>query len=262
MAREWSERHIRDLVRSEWVKIEGGGGGGDDEEKWADWFVKMMEDYVYGSRADSGGIPIPIADGTGLKGFYYDYGTYDYKPPSVNYKYTEIGVHVDVTSADLTVTRNVGGSVDCDVSWEYEGYLSFTSSEDMYPNCNGWISPNGKLLLPEGYSLIHNRTYYLGSILYATGLDVVEYAYPVTDIIHDKQTSSGRYIIDIPDTGEEFLLRTYASDGLPHVPGSEWYGIVPNKAVNTGHSGKRNFSGSGKYQVSLLSNGVISRNWM
>lgn len=260
MAREWSERHIRDLVKSEWEKLGGGGGGAGN---WSDWFIRMMEDYVYGARTDSGGIPIPINDGTGLKGFNYDYGTYDYDPPSVNYKYTEIDMHVEVTSADLTVTRNVGGSVDCDVSWEYEGYLSFTPSEDMYPKCNGWICPNGKLLLPEGYSLVHNRIYYLGSILYATGLNVGEYAYPVTDIIHDKQVASGsRYIIDIPDTGEEFLLRTYTNDGLPHVSGSAWYGIVPNKPVNTGHSGNRNFSGSGKYQVSLLSNGVISRNWM
>lgn len=258
MAREWSERHIRDLVHSEWAKLGGGGGG-----NWSDWFVKMMEDYVYGARVDSGGIPVPIDDSTGLKGFYYDYTTYDYDPPSVNYKYTEIDMHVEVTSADLKVTRNANGSIYCDVSWDYEGYLSFTPSEDMYPNCNGWICPNGHLLLPDGYSAVHNRTYYLGSILFATGLTVGEYAYPVTDIIHDKQVSSdGRYIIDIPDTGEEFLIRTYRNDGLPHVPGSAWYGIVPNKPVNTGHSGNRNFSGSGKYRVSLLSNGVISRKWM
>lgn len=235
MAREWSERHIRDLVHSEWAKLGGGGGG-----NWSDWFVKMMEDYVY----------------TGLKGFYYDYATYDYKPPSVNYKYTEIDIHVEVTSADLTVTRNAIGSIYCDVSWNYEGYLSFTPSEDMYPNCNGWICPNGHLLLPNSYD-------YLGSILYATGLNVGKYAYPVTDIIHDKQVQSdGRYIIDIPDTGEEFLIRTYKNDGLPHVSGSAWYGIVPNKPVNTGHSGNRNFSGSVKCQVLLLSGGYVSRNWM
>lgn len=245
MSREWSERHIRDLVKSEWIKLGGGGGSGEDFLGEDGIFSKIMTEFVLGAETilgRSGGLPtVEISQ-----------LTEDIERSGVRYHYKPIEYNVKVTNTSLDISRTSAlpgvlpeGTV-YDIHYEIEGSLSITDPDDqMYTNCNGWINSMALCRIPSGISYLVGVQYYLGTILEGVGAYNLWLPIDYVNCGND---------ITIEETGEEFVLRTYMTQ-----PDLLCVGIATNSQIDTSYTGLRTFKKSRDYRVTLYDNGHLTQ---
>ena len=246
MAREWSERHIRDLVNSEWKKLggDGGGGGGDSGDDFVGKdgiFSKMMTEFVLGAESAvgrSGGLPSVLL---------YQW-TEDIDRSGVRYHYKRMEYRVKVTNTSLNISKPSGqitGATVYDIHYEIEGSLNIPDPDDqMYTNCNGWINSYVPCSMPSGNGDFGTTQYYLGTILEGVGAPQLWLPIEYVNCGND---------ITIEETGEEFTLRTYT-----RAPKLLCVGIASNSQINTGYTGSRTFRKSRDYRVRLSDTGNIT----
>lgn len=239
MAREWSERHIRDLVHSEWAKLGGGGGGWTGKDGL---FSKMMSEFVLGADGATGKTG-------GLPSVLLDQWTEDIDRSGVRYHYKRMEYKVKVTNTSLDISRTSGQLIDAtvfDIHYEIEGSLNIPDPDaQMYTNCNGWINSFVQCSLPSGIGDFGGIQYYLGTILYGVGAGVLWLPIEYVNCGND---------ITIEETGEEFVLRTYTN-----APKLLCIGIASNSNIDTSYTGSRTFKKSRDYRVRLLDTGNITQ---
>lgn len=239
MSREWSERHIRDLVHSEWDKLGGGGSGGWTGEDGI--FSKMMKEFVLGADGVLG------KEG-GLPNVQLSQWTEDIERSGVRYHYKRMQYNVKVTNTSIDISRTSGlliNSTLYDIHYEIEGSLDIPDPDDqMYTNCNGWINDQVRCSLPSGTGDFERVTYYLGTIL--SGVDAYQLWLPITYVNCGND-------ITIEETGEEFVLRTYVKQ-----PVLLCVGIAANSEINTSYTGSRTFKKSRDYRIRLSDSGYIA----
>lgn len=125
--REWSERHIRDLVHSEWIKM-GGCGGGSGGYEWGTGtdkdllFIMIKEKF---GDVDSLGRPYGAIKNLTFNGSVYDPETYEYQPD----------IHMSVRITDCKPVEYMGMYVQpwYKIGWDYEGYID-VSTNTAYPD--------------------------------------------------------------------------------------------------------------------------------
>lgn len=126
MAREWSERHIRDLVHSEWKKLGGGGGSGGYE-----WGTGTDKDLLFKMIKEKFGDVNILGQSYGaiknltFNGSVYDPETYERNP--------DINMSMRVT--DCKPVEYVGNVAlpYYKIGWDYEGYIE-VSTNTTYPD--------------------------------------------------------------------------------------------------------------------------------
>lgn len=242
MAREWSERHIRDLVNSEWKKLGGGGGDSGDDFVGKDGiFSKMMTEFVLGAE-------YAVGRKGGLPSVLLDQWTEDIDRSGVRYHYKRMEYKVKVTNTSLNISRTSGqltGATVYDIHYEIEGSLNIPDPDDqMYTNCNGWINSCVLCSLPSGIGDFGTTKYYLGTILEGVGANVLWLPIEYVNCGND---------ITIEETGEEFVLRTYIN-----APKLLCIGIATNSNIDTSYTGSRTFRKSRDYRVRLSDTGNIT----
>lgn len=241
MAREWSERHIRDLVKSEWAKLGGGGGGGGSGDDWTgkdSLFSKMMSEFVLGADGATG-------KRGGLPSVLLDQWTEDIDRSGVRYHYKRMRYKVKVTNTSLNISRTSGQSTVFDIHYEIEGSLNIPDPDaQMYTNCNGWINSYVMCSLPSGIGDFGTTKYYLGTILKGVGANVLWLPIDYVNCGSD---------ITIEETKEEFVLRTYTN-----APNLLCIGIATNSNIDTSYTGSRTFRKSRDYRVILSDTGNIT----
>lgn len=242
MAREWSERHIRDLVRSEWDRLGGGGGGESDDWTGKDGlFSKMMTEFVLGADG-------ALGKTGGLPSVLLDQWTEDIDRSGVRYHYKRMEYKVKVTNTSLNISRPSGQLIPStvyDIHYEIEGSINIPDPDDqMYTNCNGWINSFVQCSLPSGIGDFGTTKYYLGTILEGVGANVLWLPIDYVNCGND---------ITIEETKEEFVLRTYTN-----APNLLCIGIATNSKIDTSYTGSRTFRKSRNYRVRLSDTGNIT----
>lgn len=265
MAREWSERHIRDLVRSEWVKIEGEGGGGSGGYEWGTGtdkdllFTMIKEKFGYEDALIAG------RHNGAIRNFVNNESVLDPNTYETSDVFVSIDIRVtDCKPVEYVTTERVPYYA---IGWNYEGDMDIlprgTAFEDDALvgvfNRYGYLTynyPNLPTLYMEyGEQLIQSLFLdYGGTQEHEDRINI-----DIGTIMADKWTNGwGNFPIGQPifgftaDTGEYFGFRN----------GGLWnndYGIiVRNFKPDISGFGSRKFSGavSGKIYVQDL--GVIN----
>lgn len=126
MAREWSERHIRDLVHSEWKKLGGGGGSGGYE-----WGTGTDKDLLFIMIKEKFGDVNILGQSYGaiknltFNGSVYDPETYERNP--------DINMSMRVTDCKPVEYVDNVASPYYKIGWDYEGDIT-VSTNKAYPD--------------------------------------------------------------------------------------------------------------------------------
>lgn len=241
MAREWSERHIRDLVRSEWVKIEGGGGGGIEN------IVKDIVDAIMNE--------FKIA----LSGVEFTANTMDIKQNSF-YEYHNIRVNARIIPDSVRIEKsqweNDSSRIAYDIYFDYSGYVS------LGDNRQGEITQNKRIGAIPKYvdmdiTVISPGTHYLETFIGLVSYSLSRFsesAQPAKSIPEDiklifgySNESANKPDIIIKETGEELSLETAKS--MPMYQGGGLYVIRTMTDFNTDNYMSRTFGGSRHIRV-------------
>lgn len=240
MAREWSERHIRDLVKSEWLNI---GGGGSVEEIMKDVIVDgVMNEFA-----------------AALSSVAFTANTMDIKQNSF-YEYHNVRVNAQIVPSSIRIEKSQweddSSYIAYDIYFDYTGYVS------LGDNKQGEITQNKRIGAIPKYvdmdiAVFSAGTHYLETIIglvsYAL-FRLSESAQPAKSIPEDIKLIFGysnevanKPDIIIKETGEELSLETAKS--MPMYQGGGLYVIRTMTDFNTDNYMSRTFGGSRHIRV-------------
>lgn len=241
MAREWSERHIRDLVKSEWINIGGGGGGGIEN------IVKDIVDAIMNEFKIS------------LSGIEFTANTMDIKQNSF-YEYHNIRVNARIIPDSVRIEKsqweNDSSRIAYDIYFNYSGYVS------LGDNRQGEITQNKRIGAIPKYvdmdiTVISPGTHYLETFIGLVSYSLARFsesAQPAKSIPEDiklifgySNESANKPDIIIKETGEELSLETAKS--MPMYQGGGLYVIRTMTDFNTDNYMSRTFGGSRHIRV-------------
>ena len=202
MAREWSERHIRDLVKSELEKL--GGGGGSVEEIMKDVIVDgVMNEFK-----------------VALGSVAFTANTMDIKQNSF-YEYHNVRVNAQIIPDSVRIEKSQweddSSKIAYDIYFNYTGYVS------LGDNRQGEITQNKRIGAIPKYvdmdiAVFSAGTHYLETIVGLVSYSLARFsesAQPAKSIPEDiklifgySNESANKPDIIIKETGEELSLET------------------------------------------------------
>lgn len=236
MAREWSERHIRDLVHSEWKKL---GGGGSINE--------IIDDIMNEFEA-------------ALRGVAFTANTMDVKQNSF-YEYHDVRLHAEIVGDSVHIDKNTLEGNHAypvyDIYFDYSGYVSLSDNDQGEITQNKRIGAISKYVGVDVDIIDSTSTHYLEIIIGLVSYywyTITEHVRPETNIFEDIKLIFGygnepanKPDIIIKETGEELSLEDPMA--MDMYKGAGLYIIRTMTDFNTDNYLSRTFGGSRHIRV-------------